>query len=191
MPPIKRLPTAPDASQGIKRFLTNTREGMPQDNDADQSDTDDSVAASSKDHEAVAPEVDTKTDTRNFQHKWLQLYPWLRFDDDKNSMHCYICRELGFRNTLALGTNNYCTSTLSRHVTHAEHKRAVKAPEEKKNLEKTVQNVATKEEGGIMIALEAVYWLCKEAIPLSKYTSLIKFLGFLNVPGLDALKYYY
>ena len=111
MPPKKRLPTAPDASQGIKRFLTNTHEGIPQDNNADQSDTDDSVAASSKDHEAVAPEVDNKTDTHNFQHKWLQLYPWLRFNDDKNSMHCYICRELGFRNTLALGTNNYRTST--------------------------------------------------------------------------------
>lgn len=39
----------------------------------------------------------------------------------------------------------------------------------------------------ISIAMKVVFWLCKESLSLSKYTSLINFLKMLKVPALDHL----
>ena len=44
-----------------------------------------------------------------FQIKWMKEHHWLQYDDKLNLMHCKLCRDLGFKNTMALGTANYIT----------------------------------------------------------------------------------
>lgn len=61
------------------------------------------------------------------------------------------------------------------------------APREQENLKKTVENVHNKEEKAIVIAMKAVYWLSKEGIALSKYSSMIRFLKDIGVSDIDSL----
>ena len=45
-----------------------------------------------------------------FQVSWLSKSSWLR--KEKGGMFCQICRDNNGKNTLAIGTQNYRTSTL-------------------------------------------------------------------------------
>jgi len=54
------------------------------------------------------------TTTRNFQNRWLNLYPWLSFNG--TLMFCEWCKQKKFDNTFTTGTDNFRTSTLTRHL---------------------------------------------------------------------------
>ena len=54
--------------------------------------------------------------TRHFQEIWTHKYPWLRYVPTENKMYCSFCKVSGKNNALAVGTDNFRTSTLSRHV---------------------------------------------------------------------------
>ena len=90
------------------------------------------------------------------------------------------------------GTDNFRTSTLTRHVVGPDHQNAIKSGTERGNMQKAVNKALNKEEKGVIVALKTVYWLAKEGLPLSKYQSLINFLkelqtlctAFLNVNDL-------
>ena len=90
-------------------------------------------------------------------------------------MFCHLCREAKHHNTMSIGTGNFRTSTLSRHVSVSEHQTLVSAPRERKNLEKAVAVVATREEKAVTVAMKAAFWLCTENLPMAKFPSLLKF----------------
>ena len=57
---------------------------------------------------------------RNVQKVWLSAYKWLRYDNRKDLMHCQLCREAKSNSTMAKGTNNFRTSTITRHLTFSD-----------------------------------------------------------------------
>ena len=75
------------------------------------------------------PDVDmTETDVsdgssemRKFQLHWLQLHKWLKFDSKLNKMFCQVCIDAKLSNAMTLGTQNFKTSTLTRHIKSADH----------------------------------------------------------------------
>lgn len=114
--------------------------------------------------------------TMHFQPKWVEQYgSWLKYDAEKKHMYCQICRELDFYNTMAIGTNNFKTTTITRHATSAQHRQALHVPLGKVNLQESITNVVAKEETGIIIRMKIAYWMAKEAVPLSKFSSLPAF----------------
>lgn len=136
----------------------------------------------------AASESQSVTKQRNFQSRWLKLYPWLCYSAAENKMWCRLCRDAKKTNSMAVGiTTNFRTSTLARHVMHSQHLLASSAADERKNFEAATAKALTKEESGVVVALKAVYWLAKECIPLRKYCSLIKFLKTLKVPDIEHL----
>jgi hypothetical protein len=52
---------------------------------------------------------------------------------------------------MTLGTNNFKTSTLTRHASSADHQKALIASKEGSNMDASINTVVTKEENGIMI----------------------------------------
>ncbi|XP_062582081.1 uncharacterized protein C17orf113-like [Saccostrea cucullata] len=129
----------------------------------------------------------TEQPERHFQGKWLALHPWLEYDSDSNKMFCRECKKYGMNNIFTSGTNNYRTSTLARHVASKDHQTAILAPEEQGHLKKSIEKAHNKQEKAVIVAMKAVYWLAKEGIALSKYSSFIRFLKDLGVPDIDAL----
>lgn len=126
---------------------------------------------------------------KKFQPKWLTLYnTWLRYDSHENRMFCELCKKSGLKNAMTEGTSNFRTSTLNRHVTSADHQRALIAPFEKTNLKKAVNKALTQEEEGIIVAMKTIYFLVQEAMPLSKYGRVVEFLKDLNTPNIDKLQ---
>ena len=61
------------------------------------------------------------------------------------------------------------------------------APRERKNLEKALAIVATREEKVVTAAMKASFWLCTENLPVAKFPSLLKLLRILQIPDIDAL----
>ncbi|XP_048236880.1 zinc finger protein 862-like [Haliotis rufescens] len=126
--------------------------------------------------------------TLKFQQSWLTKYaPWLRHDAENQLMYCSVCRELRLDNAMAVGTNNFKTTTITRHITSADHQRSVAAPFEQKNLKAAVSGAKSKEERAIVTCLKVVYWMAKEGVPLSKYESLLSLLSDLNTPNVESL----
>ena len=59
----------------------------------------------------------------------------------------------------------------------------------RKHFEKTINKALSNEEKGAVVALKATYWLTKEAIPLSKYDSLLAFLRDVEAPNIKYFKH--
>ena len=51
---------------------------------------------------------------------------------------------------MTLGTQNFKTSTLTRHIKSADHTRAIQAPKQRKEMKAAVEKALTKEEEVIM-----------------------------------------
>lgn len=126
---------------------------------------------------------------KKFQNRWLAMFQWLEFDEDRNLMTCSLCVKAGFTNTMTEGTKNFRTSTLTRHVKSSDHQRtlALNKPAQQ-NLKKTLANAVTAEEEAVVAAMKVAYWLAKETIPMAKFKSLMGLLTDLGTPKIALLK---
>ena len=70
---------------------------------------------------------------------------------------------------MALGCDNFRTSTLTRHLKTDDHQSILAVPKERTAMETVLQTAQSKEEIGINIAFKAVYWLAQENIAMAKY----------------------
>ena len=111
---------------------------------------------------------------RKFQLHWFQLHKWLKFDSKLNKMFCQVCIDAKLSNAMTLGTQNFKTSTLTRHIKSADHTRAIQAHKQRKEMKAAMEKALTKEEEAIIVAMKAVYFLVKEDLPLSKYPNFIE-----------------
>ena len=124
---------------------------------------------------------------RHFQKQWLLLYPWLRYDKEKDLMFCNKCEETKKINSLTKGTNNFRTSTITRHLDTEDHKMAIAAPAAAESMKTAQKQAFSKKEEGVLVALKVMYWMCKEGLPLVKFRSLMDFLKHLQVPNIQHL----
>ena len=124
-----------------------------------------------------------------WQDKWLRSYGnWLSFDSEKNIMFCSLCKEHSFKNTMAMGTNNFKTTTIDRHIVSSDHKTALSFLKAKQDLNIAIAKAETKEEISIMLCMKVVYFMSVEGIALTKYPKFLMLLKELDNPHLDALK---
>ncbi len=217
MPPKKRL--MPLAGENLSKFFKRQSASVTEDDRSSSTattpelaeavhtantDSDTSSTSSAGGNDAAVNDNDCGNGTANvttsaepkehvlgkFQQKWRAVYgQWLHYDDDKRIMYCDICRQLKFTNAMAVGTTNLKTTTIQRHVSSDDHQRALLAPQEQNNFQTAVSSALSKEESGIVACMKVVYWMAKEAVPLSKYSSLMELLRELGTPNMDALKF--
>ena len=183
MPP-KKKPRPEEGQRTLFAFTQKTVSSM-----RPLSETEISVSESSATSDRDAQPSTSKQNeqaTWHFQVGWLYSYPWLSYEN--GLMHCKQCRELKFTNTMAQGTNNFRTNTLTRHVSGSDHQWAVAAPNEQKRMSVAAEKALSKEEEAVQVAMKAVFWLCQESLPLHKYQSLLSFLRLLNVPHIEHLQ---
>jgi hypothetical protein len=190
MPPKKKSKTEADVAQKKLQVFFNAYQ---QSNDKatpsedahspSPSTPDADVTASSQ----IASESEQQSqsakarEVRHFQKAWIDKYPWLKYQEENDLMFCKLCREAGKSNAMAVGTNNYKTSTLTRHVDSSDHKMLAEGPKEATNLKKASTKMLDRKEKTIEVALKAMFWLCKEGLPQSKFRSLMKFLSSVGV----------
>ena len=62
--------------------------------------------------------------SRKFQDR-TRDFPWLIYDSNKNVMKCNVCIKAKKQNVLTEGTNNFRTSTLTRHAQSDDHQLSV------------------------------------------------------------------
>ena len=105
-------------------------------------------------------------------------------------MFCSVCTKANTKSTVWVidGTTNFKTSILRRHSSTGEHLKSMIAPKEESNMKLACEKVLTTEEEAVIICMKTVYWMAKENIPLSKYTSLRNFQDHLETPKTDKLK---
>lgn len=125
---------------------------------------------------------------RCWQERWLLIYPWLRYDSSKNEMYCDLCRKNKKKNAMATGTDNFRTSTLTRHVQGSDHQLLSAAPKEKERMKTCTKAALTKQEQALIVAFKSMFWLCQENLPISKFRSLMQFLTELGVPNIEHLQ---
>ena len=89
-------------------------------------------------------------------------------------MYCEPCQSANKDNVLAVGTDNFRTSTLTRHVKqHPDHQFLLLGNSMQKSTKKAIEKTTGKETRAVNTAMKALYYIAKEYLPLSKYTSLI------------------
>ena len=192
MPSRKKLKLAPGPNQRTITSMLSVKDGQSSDildistpNPTSVTDETENVVDMTEDIEL---KDDPSSEVRKFQRQWLQLHHWLQYDPKENKMYCKLCIESKLTNAMTRGTQNFKTSTLTRHISSADHSRAVEAPKQRKDLKTTVEKALTKEEEAVVVAMKAVFFLVQEDLPLSKYTNLINFLKHLNTPYVEHLQ---
>ena len=120
-----------------------------------------SCSSSEKAKEPVQP--------RCWQERWLHTYPWLRYDSSKNEMFCEVCHKKSKKNAMAIGTDNFRTSTLTRHVQGSDHQLLSASPKEKERIKTCTQAALTKQEQALVIAFKCMLWLYKKNIPIKNF----------------------
>lgn len=125
-------------------------------------------------------------DTRKVQDRWLKIWPWLYFSDNK--MFCKLCIKYGKKNIFTTGCTTFKTSSMQRHQEIDEHKSCIEVPVLQSNMTEAVNIVNSEEDKAVMNAMKVVYWMATENIALSKYESFINLLKELECPGIDFLK---
>ena len=108
MPPKKKLPSVPSAGQSRLNF-GNPAAAIP---------------VASTEEEPPTPPKEQKHQDR-FQIKWKALYSWLDYDEKLDIMWYTKCRSIKANNTMAIGTSNFKTTTLQRHIDGDDHRRAI------------------------------------------------------------------
>ena len=102
-------------------------------------------------------------------------------------MLCSLCIKNGRENSFAKGCTNYRRSAILDHVKTKDHALARSVPHLIKNNERCQEKIMSNQDKAALIALKAVHWLVNEDLPLSKYSSLVRFLKELDVPFADHL----
>jgi hypothetical protein len=94
-------------------------------------------------------------------------------------MYCATSSEMQMNNTFTANNNgcsNFRTSTLTRHLSGKDHCEATKRLVMRRNFNAATTTALTKNSEVIVSGMKAVYWLCKEGLPLSKFPSLMDFM---------------
>ena len=103
-------------------------------------------------------------------------------------MFCELCRNASKDNALACGSDNFRTSTITRHISHPDHHLLLTAKTMNKSTEVAFQRSFDLESQAVVTAMKAVYYIAKEHLPLTKYTSLINLFKSVKAEHIDYLK---
>ena len=173
----KRKLISPSETGSMLKYLTNfsTNATSEPDSLSDQSSSSDTAVVdvdennnNSSDHKSMKSNSN-KSKTKAapvWQDKWLRSYGnWLSFDSAKNIMFCSLCKEHSFKNTMAMGTNNFKTTYKDRHIVSNDHKTALSFLKAKQDANIALANAVVKEE--ISIMLYCVAFCFKEFIALN------------------------
>ena len=125
---------------------------------------------------------------RTYLPKWERIYSWLEYDDKVQLMTCRICKSKGRKNVFTTGSSNFKTSTLEDHQKTKDHQTAMIAPMLEKHMEKAQNKAQSDAEKGVLVALEAAYFLASENIALVKFKALIQFLRRVKAANINHLK---
>ena len=128
------------------------------------------------------------TTGQKFQDKWLTMHSsWLNFDKEKNRMFCILCIRAKKVNAFTLGTDNFQTSTITRHISGGDHKAAVCSSEQAGDLKKSIEKQLSDKEQAIISAMKCVYFMIKQGYASSGYGDFVDFMGYMNCPDIDQL----
>lgn len=123
---------------------------------------------------------------KKFHYDWMKQWPWFRYDKELNLMYCHLCETAKKDNAMALGTDHFRTSTMTRHVEHPDHKLVMQGLVMQTSIERAFSKSVDNETAAVTTAMKAVYYIAKEHLPLVKYPSLINL--FRNVKA-DSISY--
>ena len=101
-------------------------------------------------------------------------------------MKCNVCIKAKKQNVLTEGTNNFRTTTLTRHAQSNDHQLSV-IPKSADLIEVVSKAALSDNESAIIVAFHCVYWLASEDLPMHKYGSMINLLKILNCWYVDKL----
>ncbi len=188
----------PDSAGKESGIPVNLGEDRPQETELEDetqvgSDSDDH--GDGKEDKPDNPQDDMKksapNERRTFQDKWL-LDPakktWLRYDVKMKLMFCTICQEQHKKNTFTKGTNNFRTSTLTRHVESSDHQEALNEIALRHDFETSFSRSMSEKEQATLMQMKTIYWMVKEGIALNKFGSLRDLLSALDCPYAGKMK---
>ena len=125
---------------------------------------------------------------RKFFSSWLSdssFSSWLTFDGSK--MRCKVCLTSKKKNNFTAGCSDMQRTALSRHMNCPDHMSALLDLEQRKAMVIATQNSFSEEEKAVVGALRTVYWLAKEELASSKFSSLSSLLSFQGVDYVQRL----
>ncbi len=154
-----------------------------------ESENEAASAAEKSDSASTESRTETKRKKKfahRFQRSWIEKFNWLRYEGGK--MFCDVCQQAKKENSLTVGSDNFRTSTLVRHLCSTDHKQAVRDSLLRRDFSVAADNLISQKEEAIGCAMSCVYWLAKEGLPIAKYPSLIKFMKLKQCPALGNLE---
>ena len=102
-------------------------------------------------------------------------------------MFCSLCIRAKEVNAFTFGTDNFPTSTITRHISGGNHKAAVCSSEQAGDLKKSIEKQLSDKEQAVVSAMKCVYFMIKQCYASSGYGDFVDFIGYMNCPDIDQL----
>lgn len=137
---------------------------------------------------------------RQFKASWLQEFAWLRYDKEKQTMHCDFCaqagQEIAGKTDFISGSSHFKKETVKKHGESRKHKNArdcmiakssPRATPMARAVSRACEKTAEKEFKELKIKFNAAYMIAVEEIPFTKFSSQILLM---KKNGMDISKTY-
>lgn len=117
-----------------------------------------------------------------FRIEWLDQFPWLRYSQADNMMHCIYCRECGKtmagNTAFVTGANTFRIETLKKHTASIRHiicrdKCSAKMSPLPTAFQRQAGVNRSSEEAEMIIKFNIAYNIAKEEVPFTKFKSEI------------------
>ena len=83
---------------------------------------------------------------------------------------------------------NFKTSTFTRHADSSDHKSAIVAESAQNDFVQAVKKVSSAKEKSIIFAMQVVYWMAEDPMPITKYSRVLNLLSICECPYIEGLQ---
>ena len=137
-----------------KNVSENANQSAPQTDDGNETENGPKSDSQRKDN-TISPHLQKQLPTnkpagkQNFRDKWVNTYPWRKYDKEEQVMTCKICKDRGRKNafTWVLTFQN-----LKYGSPPEDHQTALAAPRLEHDMKKAKQNAHSDRDKGVIVA---------------------------------------
>jgi hypothetical protein len=112
------------------------------------------------------------THSRPFPPSWLQIFPWLFYDEKKNVMICKFCLAKNKSNKFARGSNRFKIDGPAYHSRTSQHHDAIELTLASNVMKQTLDAFWASRNTDLVKLLMHVKFICDENLPISTFASL-------------------
>ena len=136
---------------------------------------------SSNDEEEKSDQIETASSSRDFCQKWLKYFPWLEYEESKQTMYCKLCKTYQKNGKFVKGCKRFKIDGLRSHAASPKHLQSIMIKQDSVNSLTIFQKTFLNAQKEIHKYFTIIEYIIKENLAIVKYPTIIQLAKKLGV----------